>query len=151
MDLVYDIMTSSASSASSASILPGWWFGCHFWHFPIHIGFLSSSQLTDHIFQRGGEKPPTSFESSPTNVSRCGRSGGLALLLGPGLGLCGDQTVGEQWLPGATFSAPCWKTYMMYDSMKALEEYIGKEVSYRNIIRKRKHIANLQQNEAAFW
>ena len=41
-------------------ISTGWWFGCHFWHFPRNIGFLSSSQLTKSIiFQRGGEKPPT--------------------------------------------------------------------------------------------
>ena len=51
--------------------------GCHFWHFPINIGLLSSSQLTNSyfsiwlgnvkssqltnsiIFQRGGKKPPT--------------------------------------------------------------------------------------------
>ena len=37
----------------------GWWFGCHFLDFPINIGFLSSSQLTN-IFQRGGPGPPTS-------------------------------------------------------------------------------------------
>ena len=29
------------------------------WHFPMNIGLRWSSQLT-HIFQRGGEKPPTS-------------------------------------------------------------------------------------------
>ena len=32
----------------------GWWFGCHFWHFPINIGNFSSSQLTKSYFQRGG-------------------------------------------------------------------------------------------------
>ena len=36
----------------------GWWFGCHFWHFPINIGIRLSSQLT-HIFQRG--KPTTNL------------------------------------------------------------------------------------------
>ena len=29
-------------------------------YFPINIGFRLSSQLTDHIFQRGGPGPPTS-------------------------------------------------------------------------------------------
>ena len=24
--------------------MAGWWFGCHFWHFPINIGFMSSSR-----------------------------------------------------------------------------------------------------------
>ena len=29
--------------------------GCHFWHFPRNIGFMSSSQLTNsNLFQRGG-------------------------------------------------------------------------------------------------
>ena len=38
----------------------GWWFGCHFWHFPINIGLLSSSQLTNSYFSgRGGPGPPT--------------------------------------------------------------------------------------------
>ena len=33
----------------------GWWFGCHFWHFPINIGNISSSlNWRSHIFQRGG-------------------------------------------------------------------------------------------------
>ena len=32
----------------------GWWFGCHFLHVPINIGFMSSSQLTNsNTFQRG--------------------------------------------------------------------------------------------------
>ena len=31
----------------------GWWFGCHFWHFPINIGLLSSSQLTNSYFSEG--------------------------------------------------------------------------------------------------
>ena len=30
-----------------------WWFGCHFWHFPVNLGLLSSSQLTFIIFFRG--------------------------------------------------------------------------------------------------
>ena len=39
----------------------GWWFGCHVLNFPINIGLLSSSQLTNSIiFQRGGPGPPTS-------------------------------------------------------------------------------------------
>ena len=43
--------------------LSGWWFGCHLDYFPIHIGNLSSSQLTDSIiFQgRGGPGPPSSL------------------------------------------------------------------------------------------
>ena len=33
----------------------GWWFGCHQLYFPIHILFMSSSQLTNsNLFQRGG-------------------------------------------------------------------------------------------------
>ena len=36
----------------------GWWFGCHFWHCPINIGFISSSQLTNSYFIEGF-KPPT--------------------------------------------------------------------------------------------
>ena len=30
----------------------GWWFGCHFWHFPINIGLLIMP-IDVHIFQRG--------------------------------------------------------------------------------------------------
>ena len=42
----------------------GWWFGCHEFYFPINIGLLSSSQLTNSIiFQRGGQKPPTSINN----------------------------------------------------------------------------------------
>ena len=38
-----------------------WWFGCHF-YFPINIGLLSSSQLTNSYFSRGvGIQPPTSI------------------------------------------------------------------------------------------
>ena len=40
--------------------LSGWWFGGHFWHFPIWLGNNHHPKLTFHIFQRGGEKPPTS-------------------------------------------------------------------------------------------
>ena len=33
--------------------MTGWWFGCHFWHFPILIGnFIIPIDF--HIFQRGG-------------------------------------------------------------------------------------------------
>ena len=31
----------------------GWWFGCHQFYFPIHIGLLSSSQLTHSYFSEG--------------------------------------------------------------------------------------------------
>ena len=36
-----------------------WWFGCHFWHFPINIGNVIIP-IDFHIFQRGGPGPPTS-------------------------------------------------------------------------------------------
>ena len=31
----------------------GWWFGCHSWNFPMNIGFISSSQLTNSYFSEG--------------------------------------------------------------------------------------------------
>ena len=34
-------------------IYSGWWFGCHFFNFPINIGFLIIP-VDFHIFQRGG-------------------------------------------------------------------------------------------------
>ena len=37
-------------SMKAPRIATGWWFGCHFWHFPINIGLLSSSQLTNSNF-----------------------------------------------------------------------------------------------------
>ena len=40
----------------SATNLSGWWFGCHFWHFPRNIGFRSSSQLTKSYFSEGWRK-----------------------------------------------------------------------------------------------
>ena len=43
--------------------ISGWWFGCHQFYFPMNIGFMSSSQLTDSYFSgRGGRNgPPSSF------------------------------------------------------------------------------------------
>ena len=39
-------------------LIPGWWFGCHF--FFIYIGNVKKSQLTKSYFSGwGGEKPPT--------------------------------------------------------------------------------------------
>ena len=40
--------------------ITGWWFGCHFWHFPRNIGFLSSSQLTKSSFSEGLKAPTRS-------------------------------------------------------------------------------------------
>ena len=31
----------------------GWWFGCHEFYFPINIGLISSSQLTNSFFSEG--------------------------------------------------------------------------------------------------
>ena len=31
----------------------GWWFGCHQLYFPIFIGLISSSQLTNSYFSEG--------------------------------------------------------------------------------------------------
>ena len=37
--------------------MTGWWFGCHFWHFPIHIGnFDYHPNWRSHIFQDGVAK-----------------------------------------------------------------------------------------------
>ena len=33
--------------------ISGWWFGCHFWHFPINIGNVIIP-IDVHILQRGG-------------------------------------------------------------------------------------------------
>ena len=33
--------------------ISGWWFGCHQFYFPINIGFMSSSQLTNSYFSEG--------------------------------------------------------------------------------------------------
>ena len=38
-----------------------WWFGCHEFYFPINIGNVIIP-IDFHIFQRGGEKPPTSID-----------------------------------------------------------------------------------------
>ena len=37
----------------------GWWFGCHFWHCPMNIGFLIIP-IDELIFFRGVAQPPTS-------------------------------------------------------------------------------------------
>ena len=39
--------------------LTGWWFGCHEFYFPIHIGFLIIP-IDFHIFQRGSNHQPAS-------------------------------------------------------------------------------------------
>ena len=39
----------------------GWWFGCHFWHFPINIG-LPIIPIDELIFFRGVAQPPTSLD-----------------------------------------------------------------------------------------
>ena len=45
--------TQGMSWNNYLQIIPGWWFGCHEFYFPINIGLHSSSQLTDHIFSEG--------------------------------------------------------------------------------------------------
>ena len=40
-------------------------FGCHFWHFPRNIGFMSSSQLTKSDFSEGWVYWPTNQLSIP--------------------------------------------------------------------------------------
>ena len=37
----------------------GWWFGCHQFYFPMNLGFMSSSQLTDSYVSEGWRKPST--------------------------------------------------------------------------------------------
>ena len=39
------------------SIIAGWWFGCHFFNFPINIGFVIIP-IDFHIFQRGSNHQP---------------------------------------------------------------------------------------------
>ena len=38
-------------------LMPGWWFGCHQFYFPINIGLRSSSQLTNSYFSEGWPWP----------------------------------------------------------------------------------------------
>ena len=38
----------------SIKTMTGWWFGCHQFNFPRNMKGMSSSLLTDHIFERGG-------------------------------------------------------------------------------------------------
>ena len=46
-------------SETPFACLPGWWFGCHFWHFPIYWACHHPNWL---IFFRGvGIQPPTSY------------------------------------------------------------------------------------------
>ena len=63
----------------SAQLLDFWLVvtGCHEFYFPIHIGFLSSSQLTNSYFSgRGGEKPPTRFGFASFRTRNIGLSWG---------------------------------------------------------------------------
>ena len=55
-----NFFSSIFSSSKIDSSHTGWWFGCHLLNFPINIGLLSSSQLTNSYFSgRGGPGPPT--------------------------------------------------------------------------------------------
>ena len=55
------IVPQPVSNQYSWNIYSGWWFGCHEFDFPINIGLLSSSQLTNsYVSGRGGPGPPTS-------------------------------------------------------------------------------------------
>ena len=40
--------------------IAGWWFGCHFWHFPIYKGNFIIP-IDELIFFRGVAQPPTSY------------------------------------------------------------------------------------------
>ena len=40
--------------------ITGWWFGCHFWNFPINIGNFIIP-IDELIFFRGVAQPPTSI------------------------------------------------------------------------------------------
>ena len=56
------------------AIIPGWWFGCHFWHFPRNIGFLIIP-IDFHIFQRGGPTTNQILFHGPFNspfMEQCG-------------------------------------------------------------------------------
>ena len=48
--------------------MTGWWFGCHVLNFPINIGNNHHPKWRTHIFQRGGEKPPTRKSSQRSRV-----------------------------------------------------------------------------------
>ena len=63
---------SAAICSSNISTQTGWWFGCHFLF--SHILRMSSSQLTDHIFQKGWPWPtnPNTIPSEATKV--CGHT-----------------------------------------------------------------------------
>ena len=50
----------------------GWWFGCHFWHFSINIGFLIIP-IDKLIFFRGVAQPPTRTRSWPVATPRKSR------------------------------------------------------------------------------
>ena len=49
-------------------ILSDWWFGCHQFHFPINIGFLSSSQLTNSDFSEGWPNHQLFFQPIPPSL-----------------------------------------------------------------------------------
>ena len=63
----------------------GWWFGCHFWHFPRNIGLLSSSQLTNsNLFQGSNHQAESVFKMCQTSrycLSPCCRFCGSFCLL----------------------------------------------------------------------
>ena len=50
----------------------GWWFGCHFWHFPRNIGLLIIP-IDELIFFRGVAQPPTSEGSHNSDSSHLWR------------------------------------------------------------------------------
>ena len=83
-------------------------------YFPIHIGFLSSSQLTfTHIFQRGKAQAPTSQDFSlcwtPSRFSTW-----IVLGARPGLFVHGDGTDGT--------AADCWEAWCVLAELPRVDE-----------------------------
>ena len=54
------------------STLPGWWFGCHFWHFPIYwVAVIIPIDELHHFSGRGGYTgPPTSLDETDISPGR---------------------------------------------------------------------------------
>ena len=51
------------------STIPGWWFGCHQFYFPINIGLLIIP-IDFHIFKRGGQTTNQQLKEADTQPSQ---------------------------------------------------------------------------------
>ena len=63
------MMLSDTIESAEPELVGGWWFGCHFWHFPINIGnFIIPIDV--HIFQRGSYHQPVLIFYQATQLQK---------------------------------------------------------------------------------